>query len=114
MAMETFKPTPHPEYSREGYYPHGCPRCHFTVGFKRVTPGGAARVLRFILGGFIPYLVYGAEHDTKLQCENCALVFRPKRADNYPTRREIICVVILLLAIIVMGAYILILRTQQQ
>ena len=58
-----------------------CPRCRASGDFKQVDieRSQAGQVI-LLLGGLLLFLAYRSEQRSRVQCDQCKLVFLPKRA----------------------------------
>lgn len=57
-----------------------CPRCRFSASFHPVEmQEDSTGCLMFMLGGFLPYLLYNSSRQGRVQCAKCGFIFRVPR-----------------------------------
>jgi hypothetical protein len=88
------------------YQPPSCPRCRSSVGFHpiEIQEDSGTGCLMFVLGGFIPYLLYDSSRRGRVQCEGCGFVFRPPQR---LTRWDFALVFFIVAAILAAVVYVL-------
>lgn len=68
------------------HYYFACPSCRSNRAFTvpREETNSSTGLLMFLVGGFLPYILYSNNQTGRIQCRDCGYIFRQPQLPNSP------------------------------